>query len=215
MPSSDPVLGPLGLEHLVDERGLIRDPTTGTLDQAGIRVVGAAAEFLRSVRFVLEQEGPSVWAAVQKSSGVAAGKSLGSQLDTALGRIGQPVLSALPLEACLALLERLLATQGWGHIKLDLTDAAEHGLIVARLEHSGFAEAMSDLNDFMDPLIAGVLAGFFQHVSGEPLDCEEIACVRRGAPVCVFVITIQERLAPLLPLRGQEPAEALIARLKS
>jgi predicted hydrocarbon binding protein len=215
MPAPDPILSPLGLDRLVDDRGLARDPATGNLAQGGTRIVGAPAGFLRSVRLVLEAEGRGVWAAVQKAAGVATGEALGVRLDTELTRMGQPTLSALPLEGCLALLERQLAAEGWGRIKLDLTDAAEHGLIVARLEHSGFAAALPEVADFVDPLVAGVLAGFFRHLSGAPLDCEEIACVRAGAPECVFVVTLQERIAAILPQRGQESAEALIARLKS
>jgi predicted hydrocarbon binding protein len=211
----DSILAPLGLDRLVDDRGLVRDPATGTLEQAGVRVVAAPPEFLRSLRFVLNQESGGRWTTVAKAAGLAAGKTIGAHLDAALGRAGKPALNALPLEACLALLERRLAAEGWGRIKLDLSAAADHGLIVARLQHSPFVEALPDMNDFVDPLLAGLLAGFFQHISGEPLGCDEIACARRGAPECVFVITAEERLTPLRPLFGRESADALIDRLKS
>src|SRR6185436_14623513 len=114
---------------------------------------------------------------------------IAQHLDTELSRLGHPALGALPLEACLVLLERRLAALGWGQLKLDLAEAAEHGVVVATLEHSAFAEALADVTDFADPLLAGVLSGFFEHVSGQALGCEEIACVRRGAPACQFVIT--------------------------
>jgi predicted hydrocarbon binding protein len=215
MPPADPILTPLGLDRLVDERGLMRDPATGTLEQAGLRTVAAPPEFLRSLRFVLNQETGGTWTTVAKAGGLAAGKAIGEHLDATLARAGKPALSALPLDACLALLERRLATEGWGRVQLDLSAAADHGVIVARLQHSPFVEALPDMNDFVDPLLAGLLAGFFQHISGEPLGCDEIACARRGALECVFVITAEERLAPLRPLFGRESADALIARLKS
>lgn len=215
MPAADPILSPLGLDRFIDERGLTRDALSGTVEQAGARVVAAPSEFLRSLRFVLNQEAAGAWTLVAKSAGVATGKAIGAQLDAALARAQKPALSALPLDACLALLERHLAIEGWGRVQLDLSAASDHGLIVARVQHSPFVEALPDMNDFVDPLLAGLLAGFFQHISGEPLGCDEIACARRGAGECVFVITAEERLASLRPLHGREPADALIARLKS
>ncbi len=215
MPAPDPILSPLGLDRIVDERGLARDPATATLEHGGSRVAGAPAELWRSLRFVLEKEGAGTWASVLKATGVATGKSIGVELDADLARHAKSALNALPLDACLALLERRLALRGWGRVQLDLADAADHGFMVARLDDSASVEALSDIDDFVDPLVAGILSGFFQYISGEPLECEEIACVRRGAPQCVFVITAAERLAPLLPLRGRESADALIARLKT
>jgi uncharacterized protein len=215
MATADPILSPLGLDRFIDERGLNRDPLAGTLEQSGGRVVAAPSEFLRGLRFVLNQENAGTWTLIAKSAGVATGKALGAQLDAALGRAQKPALSALPLDACLALLERELAAEGWGRVQLDLSAAADHGIVVARAQHSPFVEALPDMNDFVDPLLAGVLAGFFQHISGEPLSCDEVACARRGASECVFVITAEERLAPVRSLYGRESAEALIARLKS
>jgi predicted hydrocarbon binding protein len=215
MPPADPILATLGLDRFIDERGLTRDAISGTLEHAGGRVVAAPPEFLRSLRFVLNQDSGGRWTTVAKSGGLAAGKALGAQLDTALTRSRKPALAALPFDACLALLERQLALEGWGRVQLDLSGAADHGVIVARLQHSPFVEALPDMNDFVDPLLAGLLAGFFQHISGEPLGCDEVACARRGAPECVFVITAEERLASIRALYGRESADALIARLKT
>jgi predicted hydrocarbon binding protein len=152
---------------------------------------------------------------VFKSSGRSAGEQLGQHLDRELVRLGQPALSALPLEACLVLVERYFAAQGWGVLQLDLSDAAEHGLVIARLEHSYFVEALADVEGFVDPLAAGFLRGFVEYISGQPLGCEEIGCARAGAPRCVFVITAEERLAAVIPLIGREAAEEILNRLKT
>jgi len=172
-------------------------------------------ELLRSLRFVIEKDSAGTWKTVLKASGRACGKSIAAHLDAELTRHAQPALGALPLETCLVLIERCFVLHGWGRVQLDLTDAATHGLVVARLEHSAFVEALAEVNDFVDPLPAGVLQGFFEHISGEPLGCEEIACVRRDAPLCTFVVTAQERLDAVAPLFGRESADAILARLKS
>ncbi len=111
-------------------------------------------------------------------------------------------------------MEHHFAAHGWGHLKLDLADAAEHGFVVARLKHSYFVETLTDVDDFVDPVLAGMLQGFFEHFSGQTLGCEEIACAGRGADQCTFVLTDPERLATITPLIGREGAEALLARLR-
>ncbi len=215
MSASDETLAALGLDHLIDNRGFLPDPTGVLLDPTGIRVVCAAPGFLRSFRLILEKESAGAWKTVLKASGRACGENIARHLDGELSRLGKPALSGLPLEACLVLIERYFALHGWGLVKLDLTDAAEHGLVVAWLEHSCFVEALADVDDFVDPLAAGVLQGFLEYISGEALGCEEIACVRRGAPRCAFVVTAQERLDAVGPLLGREPADAILARLKT
>ena len=82
----------------------------------------------------------------------------------------------------------------------------------------GFAAALDTMDDFADALLAGKLQGFFEYISGQPLGCEEIACVRRRQPPtsqCVFVITAPERIEALRPFIGREPVAALLARLKA
>lgn len=215
MSSPDETLSALGLEHLIDGRGFKPDPTQALIDPMGMRVVYATPELTRSLRFILERESAGAWNEVIKSSGRAGGEQLGKNMDRALARLGQPMLSALPLEACLVLIERYFAAHGWGVLKLDLSDAAEHGLVVARLDGSYFAEVLADVNGFVDSLPAGILQGFIEYISGQSLACEEIACVRGGAPRCTFVITAQERLDPVRPLIGQQSAEEILNRLKS
>lgn len=215
MTASDPTLSSLGLDRLIDARTLNRDLITGSLEHFNLRIVGAPAALLHSLRFVLQKEAPGVWQSVLQTSGRASGQAIAQQLDSELTRAGKPALQALPLEACLRLIEQYLSAQGWGRVTLDLTHAAEHGLVMAQLEHSIFADALPTADDFVDPLLAGVLSSFFEHISGQLLACEEIACVRRGAPHCTFVITAPERIAAIQPLVGRESAEAIVARLKT
>lgn len=215
MSSPEEILSALGLDHLIGNRPFRSDAAGALIDPLGVRVVCAPPEMMRSFRFIFERESPGAWSEVFRTSGRAAGEYLGQHLDRELARLGQPTLSALPLETCVILIERYFAVQGWGILKLDLSDAADHGLVIARLEHSSFAEALSDVNGLVDPLAAGLLQGFIEYISGQSLGCEEIACVRTGAPRCTFVITAQERLDPVIPLVGRQTAEEIITRLKS
>jgi hypothetical protein len=216
MPNSEEILSSLGLEQLIAAGGFTRDETGGVMaNPAGARVVCVGPELLRSLHLVLDHERTGAWTAVLKTAGFASGKKIAANLDAELAGLGKPALAALPIEGCLVFIEHYFAVHGWGRLTLDLTDAAQHGVVLARLEQSVFAGALQDPKLFADPLLAGILQGFFEHISGQVLGCEEIACARRGAPHCIFVITAPERLGSIISFVGYESAEAILNRLRA
>ncbi len=204
MPDSARILASLGLERLLDA-----DSAT-----PGTRVY-ASPEMIRGLHHVLERERSGAWRSVMKTVGYASGQKFGADLDARLTARSQPILSGLPLEAGLELIAAQFTQLGWGRLQIDLTHAAQHGLVVAHLEHSAFVELLPEVPDFVDALPAGMLQGFFEHISGQTLGCEEIACGRRGAPHCTFVITAPDRLARIMPSIGREGVDALLARLRT
>lgn len=216
MPNSEEILSSLGLDRLIAAGGFTHDAAGGVVaDPAGSRVGCAGPELLRSLHLVLEKERAGAWAAVLKTAGFSCGKKIATNLDAELAAMGKPALAALPIEGCLVFIEHYFAVHGWGRLSLDLTDAAEHGVVLARLEQSFVAGALQDPSAFADPLQAGILQGFFEHISGQTLGCEEIACARRGAPHCLFVITAPERLGSVVSFVGYESADAILQRLRA
>jgi hypothetical protein len=216
MPSPDLTPLPPPLDGLFESRDFHRDAGAGMVeDPTGARVVLAPHNFIRGLHDLLRAEKNSVWQTTFLQSGIATGKGVAVGLDAELARFNQPALAALPLETCLIFIERYFASHGWGRLKLDLTDAPEHGLVSARLQGSYFVEVLGGGDEFADPLLAGILQGFFEYVSGQELGCLEIACMRRGAAHCTFVITAPDRLAAVTPLLGSASADAIIARLKA
>jgi len=216
MPPPDDPASASGLDHLFDPGAFSADPAAGIVtDPAGARVVYAAHEFTRAIHHVLLREKPGAWRDILSRTGRSCGRELAVSLDRESARLGQPALGELPLETSMAFLERTFTAHGWGALKVDLADAPEHGLVIAHLTHSYFAEILVDAYDFVDAYPAGLLQGFFEHISGEQLGCLEVACVRRGAPRCTFVITATERLDGVAPLLGRETAETIVARLKA
>jgi predicted hydrocarbon binding protein len=202
--------------RLFDGRGPSVDPAEGVaVVPDGSRVMYAAQSFLHATHAVLQIEIPGAWSEISQAGGIAAGQAFAASVDRELVRLGQPSLADQTLESCLALAERHFVAQGWGVLATDLTDAPEHGLVVARLRHSSFVAALGPGEDFADALPAGFLQGFLEHVSGQPLGCLEIGCARAGAPHCTFVITSADRLESARPLLGRAPPEAIITQLKS
>lgn len=191
------------------------DRSTGTVaDRFGQRAALATPQFLRSLRYVLERSRIGAWDIALKHAGRAAGRAVCTAIDAQLAKQPQPALGAMPLEAALEFLPRHFVACGWGQLAFDLTLAPQHGLVLAHLEHSYVSDVLPDANGCVDAHAAGVLQGFFEYISGDSLDCAEIGCVRRGSPRSTFVIATAERLQPVLPLVGREPAEAIIARLQ-
>lgn len=195
------------------ERG--PEPAAMLTDSGGRRVVGAAAPMLRSLWYVLERERAGSWATVSKSAGRMAGRKLGADRDADLARRGQPALAAQPMPAAMQPIESWFAEYGWGRLTVDGSGAEEYGLIVGLLAHSCFAELLRDAASLADPLPAGMLQGYFEHITGQTLAAEEIACARDAAVPCTFAVSTPDRLAPIVPLIGREPASQILARLRS
>jgi predicted hydrocarbon binding protein len=207
------ILVSLGLQAVISDVPFAQDANGRVADSAGGRVIFAAAEAIRGLQHVLERERPGAWRITMTACGRACGRRIAATLEAKLATLGQPALAALPLEAGLAFLEHAFAAHGWGRLKLDLAHAAEHGLVVARVEHSFFVETLPAGDRFVDAMLAGILQSFFEHISGQTLGSEEIACGRGGANHCTFVIAPIEKLAAVLPRIGQDSAESILAQL--
>jgi len=206
------ILASLGLDHLIPAAPFVRDTQGRFADPLSSRVVFAPAAALAGLHHVIEHERAGAWAATMKTCGLACGLESAKNLDAQLARAGKPALAALPLEACLALLERLFAVQGWGRLGLELA-YADQGVLIAHLEKSPFVETLPEAEHFTDAMIAAVLRGFFEYLTGQTLDAEEIGCARRGAARCSFVITAPEKLATVAGRIGHDDADTIIARL--
>jgi predicted hydrocarbon binding protein len=212
--TADETLLSLGLDPLLADRQFLRNVSTGILaTHSGHRSVCADAALMGSLQSILNRERAGSWITAVKAMGHFCGKNFAVSLDARLAALGKPMLSALPLEVCLIFVESYFATRGLGHLKLDLGHAAEHGVVIARLENSFFAEATTERPGRADAMPAGLLQGFFEHISGQGLGCEEISCVAHGEKHCTFALTAPERLAAVLPFVTAESAEAIIKRL--
>ena len=214
MQTSDTVLAQLGLDSFFAEDRLVYDLEAGTVKNPGAeRLIYVSSDLMRGIHQALLEETADAWKIIFCNCGRTWGKRVARHLDTSLERAGRGTQSALPLEGYIAFIETYFARHGWGVLKLDLSDAPL-GLIVARLTSSYFVAVLSDTDDLVDPLLAGILQGFLEHVSGAELAAAEIACARKGAPECVFVVTARSRLDAIEPLIGNTDADAILATLR-
>lgn len=183
-------------------------------DGLGRPVAGGTAEMLRGLQFVLETERTGSWTTVLKAVGRVCGRKLAVEHDAELSRTGRPALATLPLSSALLPLEGSFRDFGWGILTIDTSSAEDFGLVVASLAGSAFAELLDDSASFADPLPAGMIQGFLEHITGQALACDEIECAHGRGP-CTFALSTPERLAMIAPFVGHESGERIIARLRS
>jgi uncharacterized protein len=215
MTSPDSILSSLQLERFFSESRLVYDLEAGTVKNPGAeRLIYVSADLMRGIHQALVEETADAWKIIFRNCGRTWGKRVATHLDGGLAKLGKGSQAALPLEGYLAFIEAYFAEHGWGVLKLDLADAPR-GLIVARLHDSYFVDVLADVDDTVDALLAGILQGFIEHVAGAELGCAEIACVRKGAPECVFVVTAPARLDAIETKIGNTSAEDILTALRA
>jgi hypothetical protein len=213
MPASTDVLSSLGLDALVANTGYVPS-SSGTLSTpAGTRAGLAGRETLQALRHVIEQERDTAWPILLKATGQACGRRLATDLEVQLAGLGKPALAALPLEACLGLFGHHLALNGWGTATLDLSHAAEHAFVIARVEDGFVRQVPGDGTNAPDVFMAGIFQAFFEHVTGQSIACEEIGWQSRGSGPETFVIATQDRLAPVQARIGHDSADEIVRQL--
>lgn len=173
------------------------DPARGvTRNRAGTRIVALTADFLHGFRrAIMDECGPAaetVFRSIGRRWGALFARRFEKEMTEFYGKPLRGFMLAL-FQACLV---ELFSHHGWGRVSLDLSRHAQ-GLILVDLREPIFAGLVKDSDRPVDVLMAGILAGFFSHLSGQELDCVQTACQACGAPSSKFVLGLTARLAPV------------------
>ncbi len=184
------------------------DMREGTVtNSAGVRVIYLSSDIVRGIHEALNYEAGEAWKLILEKCGYLWGKHMFESLLKEIQAVSQHNLEHLPASEYINTLEAYFSMHGWGNAKIHLQDAP-HGIIRVTMTHSLFADALNHIDDRVDAMIAGMLRGFFEKVSGgQLLGCVETACVRRNAePRCEFLISGIERIEKLAHLIDDEVA---------
>lgn len=216
MQTAEDILTKLNLDQFFAESGFSYDLTDGTVKNgAARRIIYVSEDLMRGIYQALLEETADAWKIIFQNCGRTWGKRVATTIDQELVEGGRTAQADLPIEGYVSFIEAYFQQHGWGTLKIDLSDAANHGFVGATLENSYFVEVLHDVDDFVDSLLAGILQGFLEHVSGAQLGCTEIGCVRQGSPVCTFVVTDQSRLDAIDGRVGSDDPALILADLKS
>ena len=192
------ILSQLDLDRFFELSDKSYDLEAGTAFNKGqTRIIYLPEDAISGIHASLKEETGPAWKLILKNCGLIWGKKVAANLSRELQMIFSVTQGDVTAKECLELLERYFSEHGWGKMSFDVSKAFSHGFIHAKLENSIFVSVLSDENDYVDPIISGILSSLFGDLSGKELDAIEIACAARGAPHCEFVISSAERIADL------------------
>lgn len=215
MTTSAEIVSALDLDRFFSHEANRYDLLAGTAyNAAGSRVIYLSADIVKGIHQALLNETGPAWRLILKNCGILWGRRVAQHLEREIGLMFNANPGELPVAEYLRLLEGYFSAHGWGLLKLDLSKAEAHGIITASFDNSLFSEVLDDESARVDFLVSGILRSLFAHISGQELDCQEIASVRSGAPRGLFVITSAARLDKLEErIEKGEPSDQILDAL--
>lgn len=190
------------LEEVVSHTACTFDLYEGTVvDPTGTRVIFLCTDILRGIQGALAYEAGPAWKLVLKRCGLMWGKRMFRTLNQQAQTVANRRIDKLSVSAFLEQFEAMLNYGGWGVIEFDLEPASRHGYIKARLRHSIFADALSELNESVDYMMAGMLGGLFSEIARADLDGVEASSPLTGGDGSLFLISSASRIAELEDLQ--------------
>lgn len=189
-------LVPETLERLFGNQHCHYDVWEGTvLSASDVRIIYVSADVIAGVYDALSYEAGDAWKIILKNCGYIWGKRVSVSLERELRMVAREELSKLTVKDYLKLLESYFATHGWGRISTELENAQQHGIVRVSLTNSLFVNALDQVDGRVDFMIAGMLRGIFEAISGHDLDCVQVCCERADdAEACEFLISAPARI---------------------
>ncbi|MEO1086166.1 MAG: V4R domain-containing protein [Acidobacteriota bacterium] len=200
-------------------RGLAEEPELEHRSFEG-RWIDASGQAVTAV-------GPDFWLALDRLHGNLPGadrRLLARQLGRSWGasyiqrveafvqRTHGKTLREVEIHVALEALSGAVGLVGLGRFEVEL-GYRNRGLVVVAHRNSPLAETPSEHDGPRCDLLAGLHAGFLEHLSGRSLEGREIHCSASPDQPCVFVIGTASRLAKLLRAEAGSADADLMAAL--
>jgi len=203
--------------HLFGNQDYQFDLIEGTItDRNNTRIIYISSDIVRGIYEALYFEAGEAWKIILKSCGYIWGKRVSDYLDNELKTTSGQGLHMLTVKSYIDLLEKYVATHGWGRACVYLNDAEQHGIVRVSMMHSLFVNSLNDLDERVDHIIAGMLKGMFENISGHSLECIEVICTNNStSPTCEFLISAPERIASIEALAEEGVTlDAIVEQLR-
>lgn len=123
-------------------------------------------------------------------------------------------LREVELQVALQALSGASGLLGLGRFEVEL-GYRDRGMIVVAHSHSPLAGTVTDHDERRCHLLAGLHAGFLEHLAGRELEGREIRCSHRSDEPCIFAIGTGSRLRRLLDAEPGSTDADLLATLGS
>jgi len=212
-----PRLERMVLDRLFGEQSYAFDLYEGTVvNAADTRIIYLSADIIRGIYEALNFEAGDAWRIILKTCGTLWGQRMARSMEREVTALTSREWQQFSVSEYVDLLEGYFSRHGWGKAKIHLEDAASHGIIRMSMTHSLFATALNHVEGPVDYMVAGMLKGLFEAISGQTLDALEVQSPRRdAAPSCEFLVSAVDRIAAIEPLVGEGlPLEEILDRLR-
>lgn len=90
-------------------------------------------------------------------------------------------------EAIFNFWSKIAAARGWGSFNLEYFDPEKKNAHVI-VDNTILGSIKEQVNETVDDLTAGIIAGIFEYITGAKLICREVKCVSRGDKACEFIV---------------------------
>lgn len=211
--SPDQLISELDLARFFNEQTLEYDFVEGTVvNSSKTRMIYLSSDIILGIYKALKEETGPAWTIILKNCGRLWGRKVSGHLTRDMQARWQRRPADLTASQYIQMLEAYFPAHGWGRLRVHLDDATSRGVVRFTMQHSLFARVLEEESIPVDSMVSGILQGFFQELTGQSLDCEEIGCIRQGHAECTFVLTHEERLDKIRPSLEEgngNPAELL------
>ncbi|MEM7583311.1 MAG: V4R domain-containing protein [Acidobacteriota bacterium] len=198
----------LRMEQMALSTSMEFEETTGEVrDSAGNRVVFSGKDLWRSLATTLPASTGEQMSKLLYRVGQQWGLQHAQRADNLVQREQTSTLRETGLEAAIGLLSQSIGVLGLGTFEAEFSHR-DAGLIVILHRSSPFVEFYPEYEKSSCPLLAGLHAGLFTHLSNQSLGCREVYCSQRSEDRCVFVLGTDKRLQVLT----EDPADADLLR---
>ena len=181
-------------------------------NRQGDRLISLPATLLQAIYSGLDKETGQASRLVLLNCGRWWGKNFYRRFCEELADYHGRSITDLPMVEFLHSLQQCWRTHGWGSIELNFAHQSR-GFLVAKVQHSAFAQLATNSTQPVCFLEAGILAAFFSQLTGQELHCIQTTCESLGADCNRFVLGLAKRLELAEPLVTKFDHDAIMQQL--
>ena len=164
-----------------------------TTNRAGTRLLALSSDFLLGLHQALSTECGEAASTVFRTCGRTWGRQFGVKFERELTQFYGRPMREFPVALFEACLKEAFSRHGWGRVEIDYGHH-EHGFIIVDLPDCIYADLLGKQATEGDPLMAGLLAGLFSHLSCQNLDAVQTMSKTRGETNNRFLLTLPSRV---------------------
>lgn len=162
-------------------------------NRAGVRICTLTSDFMLGLRNAMIHECGQAADEVFRTCGRRWGTQVAKRFRSEIGRYYARPFEDLSMAVFDACLQQLFSHHGWGKVRVDYS-LQNKGVLSVVLANPIYGSLSTSTEPVGDPLMAGMLAGFFSEIGGEQLDCVQTETVAGETVEARYVVSLAARM---------------------